>query len=342
MIAYPLLFHPILKEKVWGGRHLADLGKVLPEGVRVGESWELADLPSAIPQGRSVVANGPEAGRTLRELIKADRSAIMGQVALSPEGGFPLLVKFLDARENLSVQVHPDEAYARAHPEAHLKSEAWIVVRAEPGAVIYRGVGPEIDRETFGRHAAGDEVVDDLVAVEVKAGDCHYLPSGTCHALGAGIVVAEIQTPSDTTFRVYDWGRRGRALHLEEALACIRFGPPPPEPPPGEAIRVGALLTTPLVTCDHFGIERIEAQEPARLAIVNSGEPVVWMVLAGAGRIEAPDAPGVALAVGSTALLPAALESAVARLEAGTELLRVTLRSPLEGLLAQIPHARSG
>src|SRR5438105_11357547 len=121
---------------------------------------------------------------------------------LSAEGGFPLLIKYLDARENLSVQVHPDERYVARHPEAHLKSEAWVVIHAEPGAVIYKGVKPHVKPQDFAEHIRTNQVVDDLIAIEVKVGECHYLPSGTCHALGAGIVVAEIQTPSDTTFRV--------------------------------------------------------------------------------------------------------------------------------------------
>jgi mannose-6-phosphate isomerase len=334
MNAYPLLFRPILKEKVWGGRRLAALGKPLPEGALVGESWELADLPDPVPDGQSVIANGPLAGRPLRELLDSDREAILGPLPLSAEGGFPLLVKYLDARENLSVQVHPDEAYVQRHPETHLKSEAWVVVDAEPGAVIYKGLRPEVTRESFRRDIDENRVADDLLAVPVERGACHYLPSGTCHALGAGVMVAEVQTPSDTTFRVYDWGRRDRELHVEQALECIRFGETPEVPGPQEAVRVGELLTTPLVRTSFFAIERIEAGGATSLPVVTSGEPVVWMTLAGAGRIETPGGPTVPLAAGTTVLMPAALESAVSHLEAGTILLRVTLPSPLEGLIA--------
>ena len=335
MTPYPLLFDPILKEKVWGGRSLADLGKPLPRGTPIGESWELADLPDSIAGGRSRIANGPMAGLTLREAIADHGPAIMGAAKLTDEGGFPLLVKFLDARENLSVQVHPDEAYVHRHPQALLKSEAWIVVSASPGAVIYKGVRPEVTAESFARHIAQGTVVDDLIAVPVAPGECHYLPSGTCHALGAGVLVAEIQTPSDTTFRVYDWGRTGRTLHLEQALECIAFGTPPPDAePPDVPAELDGLRTTILTRTGFFTLERLETERALRHRIETSGMPEVWLVLSGGGLLVTPDAPTVPLSPGTTALLPAALHDAGAELAADTALIRITLPSPIEGLIA--------
>ncbi|MCA9291819.1 MAG: hypothetical protein KDA25_11875, partial [Phycisphaerales bacterium] len=160
MEPYPLLFEPILKPKVWGGRSLEALGKTLPRGSAIGESWELADLPATIEGGRSVIRNGALTGRTLREAIDAHATIIMGDVTRTSDGGFPLLVKYLDARENLSVQVHPSPAYAAAHPDAHLKSEAWVVIDHEPGAVIYRGLRPGATRDRFARHIATGAIVD--------------------------------------------------------------------------------------------------------------------------------------------------------------------------------------
>jgi mannose-6-phosphate isomerase len=335
MEPYPLIFEPILKEKVWGGRNLADLGKPLPPGAMIGESWELADLPESIEGGRSVIANGELAGRSLREAMDAGRRQIMGAADLSAEGGFPLLLKFLDARENLSVQVHPNGAYVQRHPEAHLKSEAWVVIKADPGSVIYKGVKPHVTAEAFARHIATGEVIDDLVAVEVAPGDCHYLPSGTCHALGEGILVAEIQTPSDTTFRVYDWGRTDRQLHVDQALECITFGAAPqPAEAPGVPVEVEGLRTTPRAKTDFFAIEQVEAVSDARYRVETSGMPEVWMLLRGRGRIEAAGAPPVDLAAGTTVLVPAVLAGAEAALDAAAALLRITLRSPLEGLIA--------
>jgi len=163
MKPYPLVFRPILKEKVWGGRRLAQLGKSLAPEATIGESWELADLPQTIPDGRSVISNGPLAGRTLHEVIGEHEQQIMGAAALTDERGFPLLIKFLDARENLSVQVHPSEDYVRKHPQAHLKSEAWVIVATEPGAVIYRGVKPEVTAEQFAAHIETGDAVNAVI-----------------------------------------------------------------------------------------------------------------------------------------------------------------------------------
>ncbi len=335
MRPYPLLFAPILKEKVWGGRRLADLGKDLPPDQLIGESWELADLPPQIPDGRSTIVNGEMAGRTLRAAIAAATKPIMGAARRTAEGGFPLLVKFLDACENLSVQVHPDQAYARRHPGAHVKAEAWIVVRADPGAVIYKGLAPQITPELLSRHLEDGSVVEDLVRFEVAPGQCHYLPSGTCHALGAGIVVAEIQTPSDTTFRLWDWGRLGRELHVAQAVQCIGFGVPPQGPvSPGVPSVVGGLRTTPLLKTAPFSLERIEARFESPLAIVTSGMPEVWMVLRGRVMIRTAGAPETDLPTGTTTLLPAALEGAEAHFRRGSEVIRITLPSPMEGLIA--------
>ncbi|UCD73897.1 MAG: class I mannose-6-phosphate isomerase [Phycisphaerales bacterium] len=335
MKPYPLLFEPLFKPKVWGGRALESLGKALPPDVRIGESWELADLPDSIEGGRSVIANGPLAGQTLQQAIAHHPEATIGAASLTSEGGFPLLIKYLDARENLSVQVHPPESYVREHPEAHLKSEAWVVIEAEPGAVIYKGVKPGLSAEVLARHLQEQTIVEDLIAVPVNTGDCHYLPCGTCHALGGGIVVAEIQTPSDTTFRLYDWGRTDRQLHIEQALACIDFAsepaPQPTSPPPIEAddLRIQRLVKT-----TFFEIERFDALKQTRFEAVTSGMPEVWMILTGAGRLDCRDISGVRLLPGTTTLLPAGLAGTFAHLEPATSFLRVTLPSPLEGMIA--------
>jgi mannose-6-phosphate isomerase len=335
MKPYPLVFEPILKKKVWGGRNLAGLGKPLPPDDLIGESWELADLPESIAGGRSVIANGDLAGRSLRDAIAAAPRQIMGGAELSAEGGFPLLLKYLDAGENLSVQVHPDRAYVERHPEAHLKSEAWIVISADHGSLIYKGVKPQVTAEDFARHITTGEVVDDLIAVEAAPGECHYLPSGTCHALGAGILVAEVQTPSDTTFRVFDWGRTDRQLHVEQALECITFGDAPrPAEPPGAPVEIEGVRATPRARTEYFGIEQIDAVAAARHQVETSGMPEVWMVVAGRGRIETAGAPTVDLAAGTTVLVPARLSGAVATLEPEARLFRFTVRSPLEGLIA--------
>ncbi|MCZ6835204.1 MAG: class I mannose-6-phosphate isomerase [Planctomycetota bacterium] len=344
MNPYPLLFEPILLEKVWGGRELMKLHKPLPDALAIGESWELADRPDSIAQGRSVIANGALKGQTLREAMSHAEDVILGDGKRSHEGGFPLLIKYLDARGNLSVQVHPDEAYVEAHPDTHLKSEAWYIIDAEPGALIYKGVDPDCSPEEFASHIGTDKVVDDLIAIPARPGDLHYLPSGTCHALGAGIVVAEIQTPSDTTFRVHDWGRTSRALHIEPALACIQFGPGPHNQTIDAILRQTQTRIEPIVvegTCseillstDFFDIERVRLMHPGRLEIVTNGMPIIWMILEGAGRIDAPGAHTTPVRRGDTLLLPAGLNDGQAIFDEPTTLLHITLPSPLKGLIA--------
>lgn len=233
---YPLLFAPVLIEKVWGGDRLRSFAKVYPQGAKVGESWEVADLASTAASGAgggaisSVVTNGPLAGRSLRTLVEKFAAQLAPLDRLC-NGGYPLLVKFLDATQNLSVQVHPSPQYAANHQAAALKSECWYILAAKPGARIYKGLAPGTTPAAFERamNSPGQPGFLDMLAYEAAVpGECHYLPSGTCHALGEGVLVLEVQTASDTTFRVFDWGRTGRELHPAQALQCIDFDSVPP------------------------------------------------------------------------------------------------------------------
>jgi mannose-6-phosphate isomerase len=230
-VVAPLHLTPVLVPKPWGGRRLERLGRTLPSGELIGESWDVADLDPAVadvvedPTTR--VAAGAYRGRSLSELITDAREDLLG-ASDDVRGRFPLLVKVLDAREHLSVQVHPPASYVVEHPEAHLKTESWVVLDADPGAELMIGLvdGATLDdvRATVG----SPEVVQLLRRVRAEIGDVHHLPAGTIHALGAGILVAEVQTPSDTTFRLYDWsreyGRASRQLHVEAGLRAIELG----------------------------------------------------------------------------------------------------------------------
>ncbi len=315
MSLYPLKFVPIYKEKVWGGRTLEKLDRELPGDTqtRIGESWELADLATTSASGgggdaaRSEVANGPLAGQTINQLVEQYGRDLLGDLALSASGGLPILLKYLDASDNLSVQVHPSPDYAASHPDAHLKSEAWYIVAREPGAKIYKGMTEGTTAEQL-RAAlevnTNDAVVPLMVEVPVEPGDCHYLPSGTCHALGGGILVAEVQTPSDTTFRVYDWGREGRELHVDQAVACIHFGPAESEAFERQTRRQGDQhVWTRLVACDYFTIDRIEAQTGFQDTL-DQAQPTVWMVLE--GNITAG---GESFVAGDTVWIPPALNA---------------------------------
>ena len=340
---YPLKFEPIYKQKVWGGRTLAMLGRTLPgaDDMKIGESWELADLGATSASGgdggeaRSTIANGPLTGMPLHEAIHVFDDRLMGQLKWNDDGDFPLLFKYLDARENLSVQVHPSADYAQTHPGSHIKSEAWYVVDAEPGAVLYKGLREGVTPPQLREAIASNIVPELLIAVPARQGDCHYLPSGTCHALGAGLIVAEVQTPSDTTFRVYDWGRSNREVHINPALECIHFGPSNTKHYEKRSHIAGMFTTvTRLVTSEHFRIEKIRMVEGYEQEIPYD-QPVVWMVLEGEGTITTADGmEPVASARGETLLIPAQMNDACLSLKQDTVWLEITFPQALAEQIA--------
>ncbi|MDB6031682.1 MAG: Mannose-6-phosphate isomerase [Verrucomicrobiales bacterium] len=219
---HPLVFHPIFKDRVWGGRNLERLyGKQLPPEKPIGESWEITDRP----EGVSVVAAGPLAGKDLRWLMEHHRQELLG--AHDQSERFPLLIKLLDAEEKLSVQVHPPAA-AAAGLGGEPKTEMWYIADAKPGAELYVGLRDGATREEFEQRISDGTVAECIHRVPVQAGDVMFLPSGRVHAIGAGLVIFEIQQNSDTTYRVFDWNRTGldgkpRDLHIKESLASINF-----------------------------------------------------------------------------------------------------------------------
>ena len=219
---YPLIFEPRFKERVWGGRRLETLyGKRLPPNVPIGESWEISDRPG----DESVIANGAFAGRTLRWLMQERERDVLGDATPAEGRRFPLLCKILDARDRLSLQVHPP---TRAKGLGEPKTEMWYIAGAEPGAELFVGLKAGVTRAVFQAAIASGRVAECFHRIAVQAGDSMFLPSGRVHAIGAGLVIFEIQQNSDTTFRVHDWDRVGldgtpRELHLSESLASIDF-----------------------------------------------------------------------------------------------------------------------
>ncbi|MGI9665912.1 MAG: type I phosphomannose isomerase catalytic subunit [Acidimicrobiia bacterium] len=229
----PFLLEAVPVERPWGGRRLADYGTALPADLAIGESWEVADLPqnvaAHVADPNSRVASGPDAGATLHDLLASHAVELLGETAPTPDGRFPLLVKLLDARENLSIQVHPPQFYVDDHPGTRFKTESWYVVEAEPGAILYLDLKPGTQIEDVADAFDSNAVLDLLAAVPAIAGSFHHVPAGLVHAIGAGIVIAEVQTPSDTTFRLYDWAseyeREPREIHRDESLQSITQQP---------------------------------------------------------------------------------------------------------------------
>ncbi len=258
----PLRFQPILREYLWGGRRLGtELGKPIGDGDHYAESWEVVDHGA----DQSVVADGPLAGTTLHEIGTRHGYKLFGRHYPQPQ--FPLLFKYLDANQTLSVQVHPnDEQAARLDPPDLGKTEAWVVLAAEPGSKIYAGLKPGVDRDKLARELAAGTCETCLHSFEPKVGDCILIEAGTVHAIGSGLLIAEIQQASDTTFRLFDWNRvdrdgRPRELHIEQALSVIDFtrGPVTPSlPTPTRRPNVERL-----VKCDKFVLDRWQLDEPA-------------------------------------------------------------------------------
>lgn len=336
----PLRFEPIYKEKVWGGRGFEKLGRELPgdAATGIGESWELADLATTSASGgggnaeHSIVSTGDYQGTGIRELMRQFGSELLGRgICPSYDGGFPLLIKFLDANDNLSVQVHPSPSYAADLPDAHLKSEAWYIVDAKPGAVIYKGLTPGTTAQQLRdaiRTNTDAAMLPLMQAIPAIPGDCHYLPSGTLHALGAGVLVAEVQTPSDTTFRVYDWGRTDRELHIEQAMACIDFeSTNTPRSVTDQSTPSPFFVTK--AACDFFTIQQFATTAPCQAAVAPMGCEI-WIGLdgiiqIGAASSGASDRASATIAVGQTVLLPANMGELDIAAAGRASCLRVTL-----------------
>lgn len=307
---YPLMFKPILKERIWGGRKLEEkYGRQLPEG-KIGESWDIA----CHPNGTSIVDNGIYKGKSLSELIEERGKDILGKIVEEDFSKFPLLIKILDASDVLSVQVHPDDEYAAANENGELgKTEMWYILDAEPGAIIYYGVKPGISREEFREAIEKGQLESYLGRMEVKKGDVIYIPAGMVHAIGAGIMICEIQQNSDTTYRVFDWNRKGadgnpRELHIEKALDVIDFeGKHSREKVKGLAVQEQGGERTIYVACRYFAMEKLDiAGEMKECA---DGDKFFTLTIAeGSGEIRY-DGGVQAFSAGDSLLIPASLGS---------------------------------
>jgi mannose-6-phosphate isomerase len=304
---YPFVFHPIFKPRVWGGRELERLfHKKLPATGPIGESWEISDRPG----DESVVASGKFAGKNLRWLMENFRGEILGAARPAASNRFPILCKILDAREKLSLQVHPPLGQA---PElkGEPKTEMWFVAGAAPGAELFVGLKRGVSRAEFERRISDGSVAECFHRLPVRAGDAMFLPSGRVHAIGAGLVIFEIQQNSDTTYRVFDWNRMGldgkpRPLHVAQSLASIDFSDFEPSLVPSKFSGNPGIQSRPLVRDPLFNVDLAEFKNGARRFLKPNQLQILAVVR---GQIEIAGGPGrTALDAGQFCLIPAALE----------------------------------
>ena len=320
---YPLLFEPVLKDYIWGGRNLEKLGRKLPpEGV-IAESWEIAGHKD----GTTRVVNGRFQGKLLTELHEELGLDLIGSRSAwaQERGKFPLLIKLLDAQRPLSVQVHPQDAYALAHEGNELgKTEMWVVLQAAPDAEIILGVSQEVTKEEFRVAIETNQLKPFLHKISVKEGDHICVPAGSLHAIMGGLLIAEIQQNSNTTYRVYDWGRVGadgqpRPLHVDKALDVINFEQIAPNlSPPKPISTVDGVRRSLLCQNKYFVTERVEMSAGSTFTGNCTGESMeIWGLIE--GNVTVND---LALTAVRFVLLPAALGAFTIQADESATLLR--------------------
>ncbi len=321
MNLYPLKFTPIVKEKIWGGHKLETvLHKDLGSLSNGGESWELSSVAGDV----SVVANGTLKGTSLTELLARFKGELMGQKIYERFGDtFPLLIKFIDANDDLSVQVHPDDAMAKSRHNSFGKTEMWYVMAADKGAKLISGFSKIIDKSEYKPLLSQGKFLDVLAQHVVKPGDVLFMPAGRIHAIGRGVLVAEIQQTSDVTYRVYDYDRRDdagktRDLHVEEALDAIHFndadsGMVAYKNAVGEAVK--------LVDCPYFCTSMVGV-DGAVTRTFAADSFHLYMCVEGACEIVTGEG-SVSMVMGETVLLPASLKQATLKSTTPAKLLEV-------------------
>ena len=321
---YPFIFQPILKERVWGGRELERLyAKPLPPGRPIGESWEISDRPG----DASVIANSPLAGKTLRWLMENHAAEILGDAKPAAEGRFPLLCKILDAREKLSLQVHPPAAKA-AELKGEPKTEMWFIADAATDSSLYVGLKRGVTRVEFEKKISDGSVADCFHRIPVKAGDAMFLPSGRVHAIGDGLVIFEIQQNSDTTYRVFDWNRVGldgkpRELHVAQSLASIDFNDFEPKLVAPKFNQAPKFKYRHLVQDPLFNVQELVFETAGSFVLAGQLLRIIAVVKGAATILDGESKFSVELRPGQFGLIPASLKGAEIRAEAGTTFLCV-------------------
>ena len=302
---YPMGFGPILKQMIWGGNRILSYKSLVLNMSNIGESWEL----SGVPGNESVVSNGEFAGRTITELIKEYGAELLGRHVYETYGeNFPLLIKFIDARDDLSIQVHPDDTMAKSvHGQPFGKTEMWYVVSADKDAHLMSGLSVEITPEEYVSRVENNTITDVLCDYKVQSGDVFFLPAGRIHSIGKGCFIAEIQQTSDLTYRIYDFGRLGldgnpRELHTELAKDAIDYSV-------SEDYRTAYTAVqneeTQLVECEYFKTNLLDLTEPLSVDVKSKDSFMIVICLEGLGKLKDSEGNVVALKQGETVLVPA-------------------------------------
>jgi len=303
---YPLKFNPILKDKIWGGTKLKSLFNKAAETDKLGESWEL----SGYEGDESVVTNGILKGNNLAELIEVYMGELIGDTIYDEYGlSFPLLFKLIDANENLSIQVHPGDEVAAERHNSYGKTEMWYVVDADPEGALIIGFKKDCSKEEYLEALDNDRVEDLLQRVPVTKGDVFFIPAGLVHAIGKGVVVAEIQQSSDITYRIYDYKRtddqgNGRELHTEQALDVINFEA---TKNPKTAYKAQLNEMTPLVNCDYFTTNIVRFDQTITRNYATLDSFVAYMCLEG-NFVIVCDGEKTVVLKGDTVLVPASID----------------------------------
>jgi mannose-6-phosphate isomerase len=318
---YPFVFQPIFKGRIWGGRELERLyGKNIPAGQPTGEAWEISDRPG----DASVIANGSLAGKDLRWLMENHAAEILGAAKPAAAGRFPLLCKILDAREKLSLQVHPPASKAK-ELQGEPKTEMWFIAEAAPDASLYVGLKKGVTRAEFEEKISDGSVADCFHRIPVKAGDTMFLPSGRVHAIGDGLVIFEIQQNSDTTYRVFDWNRVGldgqpRELHLAQSLASIDFNDFEPKLVPAHYRQAANFKFRQLVEDPLFNVQEMLFENAGSVLLAGQFLRII-AVVKGSAAITGGGKNFIELKSGQFCLLPASLKNVEIKTSAQTSFL---------------------
>lgn len=305
---YPYLFQPILKEIIWGGTDIRPFKGMTPTQEKIGESWELSHVDGDF----SVVTYGADKGKTIDELIREYGESLLGTGVMKRFGTrFPLLIKFIDARDDLSIQVHPDDALAEKRHHSFGKTEMWYVIKATSDAALYCGFSQPIDADEYVRRVEDNSIMEVLKRYNVTAGDVFFLPAGRVHAIGAGCFIAEIQQTSNITYRIYDYNRKGadgkgRELHTELAKDAIDYTFQSDyrthyTPQPGAAVE--------LVQCPYFTTRLLETETPMMRDYATLDSFVVYICMTGSVELRDDNGNELTISQGQTVLFPATTQS---------------------------------